>query len=150
MGEEVGCINPYRFDDVLKNREDFNGLRQGEGAKLFSCFSALLRLRRTEHALRAGASRMLFADDASRVLAFQRRNDEDEFVVVGTLSNSAFPEYVVSHPGFGDARWREVFNSDDERFGGSGLNNGAGVGSQGGALRFTLPANSVVVFQRVR
>jgi 1,4-alpha-glucan branching enzyme len=150
MGEEVGCVRPYRFDDFLENREDFDGLREGEGAKLFGCYSALLKLRRSETALRAGASRVLFSDDGSRVLAFQRRDDRDEFVVVGTLSNSPFNDYVVSHPSFGDSQWREVFNSDEERFGGGGLTNAAGASSQGGALRFSLPANAVLVFKRVR
>jgi hypothetical protein len=70
-------------------------------------------------------------------------------LVVASLNNAAFGAgYQIRDSRIADGQWREVFNSDDPGYGGSGLTNASPITSSGGMLTVNLPANSVVVLQR--
>ncbi|GFK96036.1 1,4-alpha-glucan branching enzyme GlgB [Fundidesulfovibrio magnetotacticus] len=66
------------------------------------------------------------SDHASSVLSFLRKaRDGSQLLCVFNFTPVVRERYVVGcrHPGF----WAEAFTSDAERFGGSGVGNGAGV-----------------------
>ncbi|HTI70261.1 MAG TPA: alpha amylase C-terminal domain-containing protein [Candidatus Limnocylindria bacterium] len=114
----------------------------------------LIRLRRTEPALRSDTLSVLHANDENRILAFQRwlPGIGRDVVVVASLNDHTFPSYELPWPGAGN--WREIFNSDAyEDYPANG--NGGGVtanwapkdGQPASAL-ILIPSNSVLVFAR--
>jgi 1,4-alpha-glucan branching enzyme len=91
------------------------------------------------------------ADDAGRVIAFRRWDDTGEFLVVGSLANSPYSAYRISHPCLGGDEWRERFNSDSHFYGGDDVGNrGAGLRAAAGGLELVLPANGFVILERQR
>ena len=149
MGEEVGASRPYRYRGFLDNREDFHALRQGAGAALFRYYQDAIGLRLSRPALRSHNINRLHAHDANRVLAFRRWEGSEELIVVASLNNRSFEEgYAIRHGLIADGAWREILNSDSNRYGGTNLTNDGVLTSNGGVLTPRLPANSVLVFQR--
>ena len=149
MGEEVGASRPYRYNDFLDNREDFQALRQGTGARLFRFYADILRLRRAHPALRSHSCQIVHVHDTNRVLAFRCSTTAEDMLVVACLNNWSFRGgYRIQDTRIADGRWREIFNSDADAYGGSGLSNAGSLESSGGAINVTIPANSVFVLQR--
>jgi len=151
MGEEVGATREYRYDTFLSNREDLRGLRAGRGRHLFRCYQELIRLRLAHEGLRTRHIEILSTHDVNRVLAFRRWSQTEEFLVVASLNDRPFTEgYVLAVPWLGPSGWREVFNTDAERYGGGNVgNHGATLFPGGNGLRVVLPARGLVVFQKV-
>ena len=150
MGEEVGASRPYRFADFLGAREDYLALRAGAGANLSRFYADIIRLRLAHPALRSRDCDILHAHDDNRVIGVRRRGMGEEMIVIGCLNNWAFRDgYRIQDPRIADASWREVFNSDAAEYGGGGLLNGGQIASGGGAITVNVPANSVLVLQRV-
>ena len=150
MGEEVGAKEPYRYNDWLDHREDFQALRATTGAKLFAFYRDIIRLRRRYAALKSPHAEVLHVHDANRVLASRRWLGDAEFIVLASLNNAAFADgYWVSHPALRDGAFVEVLNSDADLYGGLGVTNGGTLTSNGGAFNARLPANGIAVFQRV-
>lgn len=150
MGEEVGASQPYRYDDFIDHREDFEALRQGEGVRLFRFYQDLIRLRRERAALRSHALEILHVHDANRVLAFRRAEAGQDLLVIASLNNHDFGAgYRIQHPALADGRWREVFNSDAPVYGGRGLFNPGDLDTAHGTFTAVLPANAILVFERV-
>ncbi|WP_220377489.1 alpha-amylase family glycosyl hydrolase [Paraburkholderia sp. BL6669N2] len=150
MGEEVGAAKPYRYNDFLDNREDIRGLAAGDGAKLFAFYRQIVNFSVSRDAIRSRNIFVSVVDDASRVLAFYRWNDDEAYLVVGSLNNRPFvPGYVLHDDRLVNFVWREVFNSDSLDFGGWNVGNaGAALQADNGALRVTIPACGVIVFRR--
>lgn len=151
MGEEVGAANDYRHDTFLLNREDLRGLRAGRGQHLFRYYQELIRLRLGREGLRSHDIEILAVHDMNRVIAFRRWSGEEEYLVVASLNDRPFTEgYELVNPRLGAGLWKEIFNSDAERYGGSNVGNlGAVLHPEGNALRVVLPARGLVVFQRM-
>ena len=149
MGEEVGASLPYRFDDFLDNREDFPALRQGAGARLFRFYPDVLRLRLAHPAFRSRSCQIVHVHDTNRVIAFRCWTTAEDILVVGCLNDWAFPNgYRIQDTRIADGEWREIFSSDADIYGGSGLSNSGAIASSGGAISVNVPANSVFVLQR--
>lgn len=150
MGEEVGAQEPYRYTDWLYHREDFQALRATSGAKLFRFYRDVIRLRRRYAALTSPHVEILHVHDANRVLAFRRWLADADFLVFVSLNNSAFADgYWIGHPALWDGPFIEVLNSDADIYGGLGVTNPGTHHAGGNAFNARLPANGVVVFQRV-
>ena len=150
MGEEVGAWQPYRYNDFINFREDFPGLRAGAGASLFRFYQDLIRLRFAYPALRSHALDILHVHDANRVLAFRRWEGAQDILVMASLNNHSFGAgYRIQHPAIADGSWQEIFNSDANVYGGSGLINDRRIDTANGGLTAALPANSVIVLERV-
>ncbi|RAI44231.1 alpha-amylase family glycosyl hydrolase [Rhodoplanes roseus] len=150
MGEEAGAREPYRYDDFIFHRENFEALAEGEGARLFRYYQAVIALRLGVPALRSRALDILHVHDANRVLAFRRAAEGRDLVVIASLNNQAFAAgYRIQHPALADGTWREVLNSDAPEFGGTGLLNPGAIDSRQGGLTVLLAANSVVVLERL-
>ena len=153
MGEEIGAVKPFRYDDFARHKEDLVGERQGSGRLLYRFYQDVIKLRRLRPALRARGIDVLYTDDANRVIAFLRTDGLEDALVVGSLANRPFDHgYVVGAPGgrLPDGTWREIFNSDAGVYGGDDVGNGGGtVISTGGRLDVVIPMNGFVVLLRV-
>jgi 1,4-alpha-glucan branching enzyme len=150
MGEEVGAWQPYRYNDFINFREDYPALRAGAGAQLFRFYQDLIRLRLAKPALRSHALDILHVHNANRVLAFRRCEGAQDILVITSLNNHAFGAgYRIQHPAIADGSWQEIFNSDADVYGGSGLMNDRRIEAANGSLAALLPANGVIVFERV-
>jgi 1,4-alpha-glucan branching enzyme len=117
----------------------------------------LIRLRRTQPALRAEGLRIIVADDCNRVLAFQRwvEGGGRDVVVVASLNDETLQGYRIGMPWPGV--WSELFNSDvyDHFPNPIAAGNGGSVtacaeGSHGlpASADLTIPANSLLVLAR--
>ena len=152
FGEEVGAAKDFLYGKVLENREDLQGLRKGDGKSLFRAYQDMIRLRLNSPGLRSRNIEILDVHDANRVLAFRRWDQNDQYLVIGSLNNQPFddPGYVVSHPHLPNGRWREVYNSDSDHYGGWNQgNSGAIIASQAGSFESVIPRIAVTVFKKV-
>ena len=113
----------------------------------FAMIQDLLALRRSSGALSAtGGIHRLQTHNADRVLAWRRDGggSGDDFVIVHHFGPADRPGYPVALP---PGRWREVFNSNARRYGGSDTGNGGAVLQAGSGL--CLPGASTLVLKRV-
>jgi 1,4-alpha-glucan branching enzyme len=152
FGEEVGACKKFVYGKVLENREDLRGLRHSHGAALFNFYQELIALRLREPALRSRSIDIVHTHDTNRILAFRRWQGDRNLLLIASLRNHPFdtPGYTLLSSQLGDESWREVFNSDARRYGGSNLGNaGATLISAAGAFTCILPANGLLVFERV-
>jgi 1,4-alpha-glucan branching enzyme len=157
FGEEVGFQKDFIDDDqlVLENREDFLGYRGNSnlGQHLFQFWHDAILLSRNQSAFRSQNIEILHVHNANRVLVYKRWNQTQEFMVLSSLNNAPFnnPGYIVTHPDiWAGSQWREIFNSDASIYNGDNVgNNGSTLTAQPGSLQAVIPANGVVVLQRV-
>lgn len=148
MGEEVGAKEPYRYNDWLLHREDFNAMRTGEGARLFAFYRDLVNLRRHNPTIASPNVALVHVHDANRVIAFRRWLGDDDFLVVCSLNNAPFADgYWLDSGAIRDGTWVEVLNSDAAYYGGANLCNPELRRAQGGRINVRVPANGVAVFQ---
>ena len=116
---------------------------------MFRFYQDVIRLRLTRPALRSPNIEILHVHDSNRIVAFRRRDQTGEFIVVATLSNWPFSGgYQIRDARIGDAEWREVLNSDSVDYGGGGQVTTAPIASAGGSLSPRIAANSIIVLQR--
>ncbi|GFJ94012.1 alpha-amylase family glycosyl hydrolase [Phytohabitans rumicis] len=149
MGEEVGAVEDYRYDDFAWHRTDLEAARQDGGANLFAFYRGLIGLRRAVRALRSRTIDVVHADDAARVLAFHRTDGPDDTLVIASLNDAPFTAGYRT-PGVPDGLWREVFNSDSIHYGGwNDGNGGADLPATGGTLTAVLPRAGFVVLRKM-
>ena len=111
----------------------------------------MIRFSRRHAAVRAQAIDIVHVNDDARVIAFTRFSGSDELLVIASLNNNAFPEYIVQTDSWRllDGAWREVFNSDSSLYGGANTGNGGvDLSATNGRIQVTLPANGFVVFEK--
>jgi 1,4-alpha-glucan branching enzyme len=147
MGEEVGASAPYRYGDFLHHRQDYQQMRQGDGARLFRFCQEITRLRLTQPALHSRAINCFHVHNDNRVIGFLRGSDGHRLFVAAHLGNQPFYDgYVFRDHCFGSRAWREIFNSDAAAYGGANVGNAsASVGASDEALDVVLPARGFVV-----
>jgi 1,4-alpha-glucan branching enzyme len=153
FGEEVGAQRKFLYGKVLENREDLEGLRRGDGANLFNYYASVIRLRLdpTKPALRSQNIDVVYVHNGNRVLAFRRWENDQNFLVIASLSNTPYnqPHYTIVSTKLGNETWREIFNSDAAIYGGGNVGNcGSDLRCEGGKFSCVLPANGLLVFQR--
>ena len=150
MGEEIGAVQDYRYNDFIDHRENFPEARAGDGERLFRYYQDLIKLRHTYAALRSRHVEVVHVHDAHRVLAFIRSDGYEDLLVVASLANRAWLSgYQIEHDAIAGRSWREIFNSDAEAYGGSNVGNAGSILAAGGdGISAVIPANSVVVFRK--
>jgi 1,4-alpha-glucan branching enzyme len=148
FGEEIGAVQPFRHDDFLAHREDLLGDRKGVGRRLYEFYKDAIRLRLRYAGLRGSELEVLHTHNEARVIAFRRFRGPEELVVVGSLANQPHDPYLLEHALFGEACWREVFNTDSPRYGGVGVCNPEPLAAQAGKLTLRLPPRGVLVLRR--
>jgi 1,4-alpha-glucan branching enzyme len=153
MAEDVGARKPYRVGDFLDNREDIAAERAALGAKLFRYYQDLIRFGRRHAAVRSQDIDIIHVIGANRLIAFTRSAGTEKLLVVASLRNQPFLDgYVIQTDTWRlpDGPWREIFNSDAPEYGGSGIGNfGADVPAIGGRLQARVPANGLLIFQKL-
>jgi 1,4-alpha-glucan branching enzyme len=151
FGEEVGAERRFKYDAVLRNKENLLEIRGSYGANLFRFYAEATRLRIAESALRSRNIEVLHTHNDNRVIAFRRWDDSGQFLIAGSLNNRPFANrYWIGHGSVAPGRWQEVFNSDGAGYGGDNVGNlGAVLASDGTGLNVVIPANGVVVFRRL-
>lgn len=78
---------------------------------------AVLSLRQSSKAFLADAAAYrVYTHEQDSVMAFSRKSDQDEFLVVASFNKEALPDYAL--PVQGD--WEQVLSSDSKEFGGEG------------------------------
>jgi 1,4-alpha-glucan branching enzyme len=152
FGEEVGAQNKFLYGKVLRHREDLKVLREGSGRQLFEFYRAIIRLRRDHPGLRSRNIDVVFTRDEDRLIVFRRWGGGEDFLVVASLNNHRFdnPGYTFPADRIPSGQWREIFNSDSGMFGGGDVGNGGRtLSAAGGTFDCVVPANGLVVFERV-
>ncbi|MEX2374190.1 MAG: 1,4-alpha-glucan branching protein GlgB, partial [Dehalococcoidia bacterium] len=157
MGDEFGQGREWNHDASL----DWHLLDVPWHAGLQAWVRALNRLYRDERALHerdvdATGFQWVDASDApNSVLSFLRMAGDSghEVLVVCNFTPVVRANYVVGVPNGGF--WRELLNSDDVEYQGSGLGNGGGVDAQQTemhgrpfSVRLTLPPLGVLFLKR--
>lgn len=96
-----------------------------------------------------------FSDNEQCILAYMRKGkkEKDYLVVVCNFTELPRPNYQVGVPK--SKAWKEIFNSDDTKYGGSGILNGEKISAKKEvyhgkdySLRLTLPPLGVVVLEK--
>jgi len=151
FGEEVGAVRRFKYNAVLENKENYLAMRTGIGANLFNFYAAVNRLRLKWPGLRSRNIDVVYVHNENRVIAFRRWEGAEHYLVVASLSDTPYREgYYLHSPRLWDGQWSEVFNSDSEHYGGASIGNmGAALRISGGAFAPVVPANGLIVFQRV-
>ncbi len=151
MGEEVGFQKDYHFDNFLDNREDFSGEKDGNGRYLFRYYQDLIRLRKENDALHSPNKEVVYTYNDNRVMAFRRWYGQQDFLVIASLNDTPFANgYGINSSRLPDGQWREVFNSDSAYYNGNNVGNAGGtVQSSNGYINTVVPANGVLVLQRI-
>jgi 1,4-alpha-glucan branching enzyme len=129
MGGEIGQIGEWNFERQVT----WPLLDDPLHAALQAYVAEVNRLYVSEAALHQvddhwdGFQWIDFEDAASSVTSFLRRarDPEDRLAIVANFTPMPREDYRVRVPGAG--RWSEVLNSDDERWGGSGVGQPGGV-----------------------
>jgi 1,4-alpha-glucan branching enzyme len=152
MGEEVLAQKLALYDNIVEAKEDLHGERAGNGAAMFRFYQDLLALNDRHSAIRSRHIDVVHALPDTRVIAFTRRLFDEDLLVVASLNNAAFADgYVIQtdQSRLPAGAYREIFNSDSARYGGSDLGNfGAAIPSSHGRIQLRIPARGFVVFKR--
>lgn len=150
FGEEVGTAKPFLYDKVLEHKEDLSGMRSGLGERLYTFYRDAIYLRRAHPGLRSRNIDVVHVHNDNRLIAFRRWDDNQEFLVVASLSNTPFNiGYSIRNERIREGAWREIFNSDAGIFGGDNLGNaGSTIHASRGELSLVVPCNGVVVLRR--
>ncbi|UQZ90034.1 alpha-amylase [Deltaproteobacteria bacterium Smac51] len=147
MGEEVAAVKPYRYDDFLNFREDYQAMRESTGAHMFRFYQDLIRLRISSSAFRSPSLEILYTHNKDRIIAFSRTWGQQEFAVVASLNNNAFPDgYDLTHDFFRGKNWVEALNSDADIYGGFEVYNPDEIECPDGKFKPRIPACGVIVF----
>jgi 1,4-alpha-glucan branching enzyme len=151
FGEEIGAQIDFLYGKVVENKEDLVTIRATHGKQLFTFYSDLVHLRLNKSGLRSHHIDILHVHNPNRMLAFRRWNETEDFYVLASLNNQPFGSgYTVENPRLPDGSWKEIFNSDAQRYGGDNMGNlGAILPSSNGRIHAVVPANSFVVFEKV-
>lgn len=131
MGCEFGQEREWNHDSEI----DWHLLDRPDHAGVQKLVRDLNDLYRSEPALHIhdthseGFEWIVGDDRANCVYAFMRKGRPDDPPVVVALNMTPEPrfDYRLGLPSHG--RWTEIFNSDSEKYGGSNLGNGGGVGT---------------------
>ncbi len=151
FGEEVGFVNDFLYDNVLKYREDIHGYRETSGKNLFDFYGDMIRLRAACASLRKDRIELVHVHDVNRILAFRRWTNLEELFVVVSLNNYPFEDsYLFEHPSILAGKWQTVLNSDSSLYGGNSeaVLASQRTESQDGRIEIAIPANALLVLKR--
>ena len=156
MGMEFGQWKEWNHEEeldwALLNHPNHVGLRQcvTDLNNVYKSYSAL-------HTLDFKATGVHWSgmdDHENSVLSFIRHNEDDgSVIVVCNLTPTVREEYRVGVPTKGT--WKEIFNSDEAKYGGSNVSSGAPqeatsvpMHHQEQSISLTLPPLSVVYLSK--
>jgi 1,4-alpha-glucan branching enzyme len=156
MGGEFGQYNEWNFQKSL----DWNLLEFEPHKKTQNYFRELNKLYKTTPALfengftQAGFEWISYDDTENSVISFIRKGDkpEDNVLVICNFTPNPIQKYKVGVPN--KSKLKEIFNSDSEVFGGSGILNLKQITSKKQpwngreySAELTLPPLGIIILQ---
>ena len=119
MGMEFGQIGEWNHDAEC----EWHLLEQLEHQQLQACYSDMNHFYLHEKALHDdtfnGTIYSAMDDNQNSVIGFVRQNGKEKVLVVYNFTPVPLQDYAIGVPNPG--RWIEVFNTDKEEYGGSGV-----------------------------
>jgi len=123
MGDDIGQTSEWNVDQSvdwhLLNYKPHRGIK-ALVAKLNGIFKSQSALYDFNYGPE-GFEWIDYSDDQNSVLAYMRKGKTDNILVVCNFTPSVHFDYRVGVPSAGE--YEEIFNSDDDDFGGSGISN---------------------------
>lgn len=147
FGEEVGAERRFKYNAVLDNKEDYEGMAAGSGSRLYRFYSDVNALRAGNSGLRSTSIDIVYVHNDNRIIAFRRRDDRQTFLIVGSLADHPFADgYVIHNDSLDSGTWREIFNSDADVYGGDNIGSGGQrISCTGGIINVVIPFAGFVV-----
>lgn len=134
------------FDKYIKMTPDEKNatVLYSERTGIFENYCDLIKLRGSSPAFMANSEiKRVYTHNADRVMAFERKGGNDDFIVITNFADQDRPGYSVGLP---PGNWKEVFNSNAAKYGGTGSGNcGSTIPGGGGVF---LPAGSTVILKK--
>lgn len=151
FGEEVGASKRFKYNAVLRNKEDIVDMARTTGKNLFNFYSDLNALRAAHTGLRSRNIDVVHVHNDNRVIAFKRWDDKQSFLVVASLADHPYDKgYFIRNDRIESGYWRELFNSNSLSYGGDNLgNSGATLTCDQGSISVIIPATGFVVLYKV-
>ena len=154
MGQDFASAQSFDVCSLLDHSCDDNQ------KKFVDYFKALTQLYRSEKSLHYfdydekgfGWINNYSAED--NVIAFYRRDESDTLIVAINFANYTYEKYIIGVPEY--AKYKEIFNSDSENFGGKGYINSRLIPSKEGdtdsfrqSITIKLAPLSVSIFKLI-
>ncbi|MCM4156689.1 1,4-alpha-glucan branching protein GlgB [Gramella sp. AN32] len=155
MGAEIGQYEEWNFDTSL----DWHLLEHDSHKGIKETLIALNHLYKNQPALyekqfsAEGFEWISYEDSQNSVLSFMRKgeNPKDDLIVICNFTPNVLENYTIGINTTG--KLKEIFNSDDKKFGGSGIGNKTiaikkeGFHGRKQSANIKLPPLGTVVFQ---
>jgi maltooligosyltrehalose trehalohydrolase len=136
--EDLAALDPSAREQALVDMARRFKFRLTQAALAFRQASATLS--------QGDMPRRVFVSQEDGVFAFSRHGDDGDYLVIANPGKATRSGYSLPLP---EGRWREVFNTDAQKFGGSNVGNGGATVDGGGSRSLDLPAGGVLVFKKV-
>ncbi len=155
MGAEIGQYEEWNYNTSL----DWHLLENAPHKGIKALLIALNKLYKKQPALHEkqftaeGFEWIAYDDSQNSVLSYIRNGNDpkDSVIVVCNFTPSVLTEYGIGMPGKG--KLKEIFNSDDSKYGGSGVKNKPikieekSLHGRDYSAKITIPPLATVVFQ---
>ena len=110
----------------------------------------IAKLSRTNPALREGYLVGTYCDYYNNVHMHQLKCGNDEVLVIKNFGSDKFYDNNYGYAGFPEGNWKEIFNSDSAKYGGSDyVNKERGNTIYYGNQNLNLAPNSIIILQKV-
>lgn len=137
------CKKYLAMTSEEKKNAEIYSLKSGQA----EVYKALNELRASSNAFNADAQmQRIYTHNDDKVMAYERTDGKDTYVVVVNLSDRDYTGYAMN--GMPAGNWKQVFNSDEVRFGGTGKGSVSGNISAG-HVPGDLPAGTTIIFKKV-
>ncbi len=114
--------------------------------QMFEFYKDAIALRSSSSAFEADSQvNNVYTHNDSSVMAFSRKDGNEEYIVVASLNHKNLEGYQMPLP---PGQWKEVLNSDASRYGGSNFGN-FGATLNGGNTRVNIPAAGYIVLKKL-
>ena len=102
MGEEVGAVKDFRFNDFLQPPRGPAGRPHAAAARrLYAFYRDLIRLRLRHRAFTSLNIDIVATHNDDRLIAFRRWKGAEEYLIVATLSDQGWPDGLRAAAGPG-------------------------------------------------
>ncbi|KAF0248871.1 MAG: 1 4-alpha-glucan branching enzyme, partial [bacterium] len=135
------------FNDLaaMKPEERTSTMNNVSRRQMFEFYKDAIALRSSSSAFEADSQvNSVYTHNDSSVMAFSRKDGNEEYIVVASLNHNNLEGYQMPLP---PGQWKEVLNSDAARYGGSNFGN-FGATLNGGNTKVNIPAAGYIVLKK--
>lgn len=152
FGEEVGAYKRFKYNAVLQNKEDYQGMSVTEGRNLYRFYSEVNALRMHNSGLRSSNIDIVYVHNDNRIMAFRRWDEQQSYLVVMSLADHPFANgYSIECERLEGGTWHEIFNSDAAVYGGDNVGNGGRkIFCNNGCINVAIPFAGFVILAHER